>query len=224
MDEFYQKPPVLGNQYREDPFLTQYLKRALPPDILESVEPLFERMGGRAAGDLLRLSRQAEAEPPRHIPFDAWGRRIDRIETSPAWEQLKRISAQEGLVSTGYERNQGAFSRLCQFTLLYLFHPSSAVFTCPLAMTDGAARAIELYGDEDLKKRALPRLCARDPDLFWTSGQWMTERTGGSDVGGTSTVAKPQPDGSFRLFGTKWFTSAITRLNNVVVCRVSRLA
>lgn len=38
----------------------------------------------------------------------------------------------------------------------------------------------------------------------------MTERGGGSDVAdGTRTLAKRQPDGSYRLFGYKWFTSAI---------------
>jgi alkylation response protein AidB-like acyl-CoA dehydrogenase len=37
----------------------------------------------------------------------------------------------------------------------------------------------------------------------------MTERGGGSDVGtGTETVARLQPDGSFKLFGFKWFSSA----------------
>src|SRR6185312_3001212 len=41
------------------------------------------------------------------------------------------------------------------------------------------------------------------------SGQWMTERTGGSDVSSTSTEARPQ-GGGWRLYGTKWFTSATT--------------
>ena len=36
----------------------------------------------------------------------------------------------------------------------------------------------------------------------------MTELTGGSDVGLSETVAK-QEDGVFRLYGRKWFTSAI---------------
>src|SRR5688500_18004509 len=44
---------------------------------------------------------------------------------------------------------------------------------------------------------------------MWTSGQWMTERTGGSDVGASETVAR-QVDGTWRLWGTKWFTSATT--------------
>ena len=30
---------------------------------------------------------------------------------------------------------------------------------------------------------AYNRLTSRDPEKFWTSGQWMTERKGGSDVG-----------------------------------------
>ena len=34
-----------------------------------------------------------------------------------------------------------------------------------------------------LKEKAFPRLTSRDPKTFWTSGQWMTERGGGSDVG-----------------------------------------
>ncbi|MBA2725279.1 MAG: acyl-CoA dehydrogenase family protein, partial [Actinobacteria bacterium] len=37
-----------------------------------------------------------------------------------------------------------------------------------------------------------------------------TETTGGSDVGGTETVARPAEDGTWRLYGTKWFTSATT--------------
>src|SRR6188508_383494 len=44
---------------------------------------------------------------------------------------------------------------------------------------------------------------------MWTSGQWMTERTGGSDVSQSETVAKLDGD-VWRLYGTKWFTSATT--------------
>ncbi len=56
----------------------------------------------------------------------------------------------------------------------------------------------------------MPRLTSRDPATFWTSGQWMTEATGGSDVGLSETVACPEPDGAWRLYGRKWFTSATT--------------
>ena len=77
-------------------------------------------------------------------------------------------------------------------------------------MSDGAARTLLRAGDPALIARALPRLTSRDPARCWTSGQWMTELTGGSDVGRSETVARPGPDGSWRLYGRKWFTSATT--------------
>ncbi len=208
-EPFFQEAPSLGNQYDDDPVLRSFLQRVLPPDVLWEIEPDLRRMGERAATDILELARQAEAQPPRHIPFDPWGRRIDRIEVSQAWRDLDRISAEEGLVAIAYERQYGPWSRLYQFAKLYLFHPSSALYSCPLAMTDGAARVVELYGDEGLKAGALRRLTSRDPAFFWTSGQWMTERGGGSDVGVTTTEARVE-DGGWRLYGDKWFTSAVT--------------
>ena len=39
----------------------------------------------------------------------------------------------------------------------------------------------------------------------------MTELTGGSDVGLSETIAKPEPESNtFRLYGRKWFTSAVS--------------
>src|SRR5207253_463023 len=91
-----------------------------------------------------------------------------------------------------------------------LFDASTDVYTCPLAMTDGAARTLLAHDSRALVDRAVPRLTSRDPSFAWTSGQWMTERTGGSDVGLTETIARAEGDGTFRLYGTKWFTSATT--------------
>lgn len=213
MVDFYQSPPVLVNQFDDDRVLRNYFRVffAKYPDAKKKAEweADYRRLGELAAGDWLKLADQAETETPRHIPYDAWGNRIDEIWTSEAWKEFDRISAREGFIAAGYEKNDGAFARVNQFIRLFLFAPSSAIYTCPLAMTDGATRAIELYGNAELKKRALPHLLSRDPSRFWTSGQWMTERAGGSDVSGTSTVAKLE-DGKYRLYGTKWFTSATT--------------
>ncbi len=94
--------------------------------------------------------------------------------------------------------------------LVYLFTPSTDVYSCPLAMTDGAARTLSVSANAALRERALPRLTSRDPRQFWTSGQWMTESTGGSDVGLSETVARQDEQGGWQLYGRKWFTSAAT--------------
>lgn len=172
------------------------------------------------AGSVLALGRQAEREKPVHIPFDPWGQRIDEIRVSKAWDELKNFSAETGMVEEGYARRFGAHSRIFQFAKLFLFHPSSAFFTCPLAMADGAARVLEVYGSGDARlKDAFRHLTSRKPDQFWTSGQWMTERTGGSDVSATSTIAKKNGD-HFLLSGIKWFSSATTSEMSLGLARI----
>src|SRR5690349_18842081 len=127
MSEFFQDAPRLGNQFEGDHVLRSYLRRALPDDIREAIEPGLHALGARAAGEMLELADVAEREPPRHVPYDAWGRRVDHIETSSAWRRLDRIAAEEGIVATAYEREHGAYSRLHQMARLHLYHPSSAI-------------------------------------------------------------------------------------------------
>ncbi|MCS6808196.1 MAG: acyl-CoA dehydrogenase family protein [Bacteroidota bacterium] len=207
---FNQPSPVLANQYLDDRVLRSYLRRRLPHDIFIDVEPSLHAMGAAASETLYRLQQEHRLFTPHHIPFDAWGNRIDHIVVSPFWKYCEQFAAEHGLVAAAYDTPYREFSRLYQFALVYLFHPSTDVYTCPLAMTDGAARTLLRSGNTQLIERAVPHLTSRNPDTFWTSGQWMTESTGGSDVGQTETVAEQDSNGTWRLYGRKWFTSAVT--------------
>jgi len=207
---FVQSPPQLGNQYSDDAFLRSWLRRKLPPEVLREVESHFDAMGQLAGGELYELQLQDRLHEPVLTQWDAWGNRVDRIEVTPLWKRAADIAAREGLVAIPYERKHGHYSRIHQFALAYLFHPSSDVYTCPLAMTDGAARTLMVGGNAALVDRAIPHLTSRDPAQAWTSGQWMTESTGGSDVGRSLSTARRDDEGRWRLHGKKWFTSAIT--------------
>ena len=209
MSGFHQAAPHLSNTYEADAALRETLERLLPADLHGRLLPEWQELGDAAAGSLLRLAQQAEAEPPRHVPYDAWGRRVDEVRVSEAWRALHHEAARRGLTAIPYEGALGPWARVHQFALLLLYGPSSAIASCPLAMTDGAARTL-LEHDKALTERAVPHLTSRDPATFWTSGQWMTERSGGSDVGGTETVARRGEDRHWRLYGNKWFTSAVT--------------
>ncbi len=208
---FHQEPPALGNQYEEDRVLRSYLRRALPAEVLAEVEPELREMGGLAGGELYELQLADRRNEPVLTQWSPWGERIDHIELTPLWQRAERLAAEYGVVAAAYERAHGRFSRIHQFALAYLFTPSTDIYSCPLAMTDGAARTLLDAGNPALIARAVPRLTSRDPQQFWTSGQWMTETTGGSDVGRTETKARQGGDGGrWRLYGRKWFTSAAT--------------
>lgn len=219
MTGFYQDGPRLENQYQDDQLLRSFLDRMLEKDERQAVEKDLSRFADRLLGDIADMAADAEAHPPVLVQFDPWGRRIDQIETARGWQELETVSAEEGLVAIGYERKLGPRSRIHQFAKMYLFNPSSAVFSCPLAMADGAARLLEVLGDDELQQNALARLTTRNPKQFWTSGQWMTERTGGSDVGRGETIARADGD-IYRLYGSKWFTSATTSQMAMTLARI----
>ncbi|MGY8527313.1 acyl-CoA dehydrogenase family protein [Paracidovorax citrulli] len=204
---FHQDPPEPRNRFRTDPALRLTLERLLPADVFAHAAPGLDRMGERVIRELLPLAEQAERNPPQHLPYDAWGRRTDTLHVDPAWTKLVRIGQEEGLVALPYEAPYGEYTRIVQAGLVNLYDPGSAVADCPLVMTDGAARLL-LQHDRQLADRYVPLLTARHDG--WTSGQWMTEKEGGSDVGRSSTLARQLPDGRWALHGTKWFTSATT--------------
>jgi acyl-CoA dehydrogenase len=207
---FSQQPPRLGNQYADDRALRSFLKRALPPEVLRDIEPALEELGELAGAKLYRMQLEDRLNEPRLTRWDAWGERVDRIEVSPLWRAAERLAAEHGLVATAYERRHGRYSRLHQCALAYLFTPSTDIYSCPLAMTDGAARALIASENQELIAHVVPHLVSRDPAEFWTSGQWMTELAGGSDVSRSETVARRDAEGVWRLYGRKWFTSATT--------------
>ena len=182
----------------------------MPATLNAELHSELRELGALAGGELYRLQQADLAHEPVLTQWDAWGKRIDAVTVSPLWQRAERLAAQHGLVATGYDSALGRHARIAQFLKVYLFHPSSDVYTCPLAMTDGAARCLLEAGDQALIDRAVPHLTSRDPATFWTSGQWMTETTGGSDVGRSETRAVPDGEGGWRLYGRKWFTSAVT--------------
>ncbi|GAA6060682.1 hypothetical protein JCM10212_005064 [Sporobolomyces blumeae] len=216
---FQQTPLQLPLAYTDDHALRSLLERVLPSNVFQATEDDLKRFEKRLAGPIRDLASQADVSPhsvePILTQYDQWGRRVDKLETSHAWEELKKVAIEEGIVATAVERLDGEFSRVKSFAKTYLFAPDGLYVGCPMSMTDGAARVVELAGTDEMKRDVLPRLCSRDPKEAWIAGQWMTERTGGSDVSLTETTARPldpsqpaRPGDAFVIDGFKWFSSA----------------
>ncbi|MDR3013928.1 MAG: acyl-CoA dehydrogenase [Delftia acidovorans] len=71
---------------------------------------------------------------------------------------------------------------------------------CPL-LTDGAIEALLTAGSDELKATYLEKLVTGE----WTGTMNLTEPQAGSDLALVRTKAEPQPDGSYKVFGTKIF-------------------
>jgi alkylation response protein AidB-like acyl-CoA dehydrogenase len=205
---FFQEPPRLGNQFDDDPLLPSWIARHIPEEHRAAVASELHDLGDVAVEYYGKQLLDRENEPVL-TQWDAWGKRIDRIDVSPLWVEAQGLAARTGMVAAGYESRLGQHARTHQFAIVHVLAPSLDVYGCPLAMTDGAARTLLASGNQDLIERYAPLLTSRDPARMWTSGQWMTERTGGSDVSQSETIARKDGD-TWRLYGTKWFTSATT--------------
>ncbi|OAA53140.1 Acyl-CoA dehydrogenase/oxidase [Cordyceps fumosorosea ARSEF 2679] len=215
--------PPPENPFLADTYFQRVLAAYLPKDTLAELTPALTKFGDDAISPQVReWNLNAERQQPFVERHNVWGARhpVDRLVTSEGWKALRKWGAEEGAVAIGYETQYGIYNRIVQHAKNYLFSPVSGLTSCPLSMTDGAARLLrsQLPGlpTSHPFHETYRRLTARTDS--WTSGQWMTERPGGSDVQNTETWARHAPlpggscgrldEGDYLVSGFKFFSSA----------------
>lgn len=205
---------------------------------------------------VLAHATDAETNHPVLRTLTTFGQenRNDPLWTTSGWQRLKEIGYAEGVVAVAYSQSPETSHinrRIYEFSLNHLWSVTGTMTGCPMSMTDGAATLMSKHlkdpdGDQLGRLRvfeeAYRRLTSRDPSYAWTSGQWMTERTGGSDVSGTETLAtRLTPDelaedeqdgrsedavgmplGPWRIDGFKWFSSATDSEMAILLARTGK--
>ncbi len=162
----------------------------------------FSAFGAAVGGELGALIERAHA--PENLPALVFnkvgGETVAAVEYCP-----EQIAARRALARALY--GTPGLPLIERMTLAVLSnYAGEGGITCPLAMTEGLIGLLEKRGTPEQKK-LLPRLRSDEADWAVTAGQFVTERQGGSNVAANETVAKPNPDGSYALTGTKWFCS-----------------
>ncbi|KAE9579843.1 Acyl-CoA dehydrogenase family member 11 [Colletotrichum fructicola] len=241
---FFQELPVLPNQFFDDASFQRALRLFVPKDVVSRVEVEIAQLGEDVLSDqVFEWVTESEHNKPylKGNGRDSFGRPKTELIVGEGWRGLQNFGIAKGIVATGYDTSLGSSARVIQFLRIHLWSPSASNVTCPSAMQDGAARLLQLHlanGDLDPTQRkvldnALQHLLSRDPAKAWTSGQWMTERIGGSDVSLTETVATYDPStqpglanaeenvplGPWSLSGFKWFSSATDSAMSVLLAR-----
>ncbi|KAF2970790.1 hypothetical protein GQX73_g2742 [Xylaria multiplex] len=219
---FFQRLPTLKNQFTHDPSIKRVFQLFLPTDIAQTVAPEISRLGDEVLHERV-LDWVTDAE--KNQPYVTGGGR------NAFGQPLSSILSLGSFVSQGYEVGLDQYTRVVQYLRQLIFESSSANVGCPGAMADGAARVLQHHlhnsklnpEQQMVFQNAFDRLVSRDPTKAWTSGQWMTERIGGSDVSRSETIAtySPLPNdaplresrggiplGPWSIDGFKWFSSA----------------
>jgi acyl-CoA dehydrogenase len=199
------------NFYAIDRGLRDLLQLYLQPADFRTLEPHFNRLGALAGGRLDELARAADKHPPVLNARDRFGRDEDWIDYHSSYREMEKIAfgdfqfhAMSHRAGTlGMDRPLPAVAK---YALQYLFVQAEFGLMCPISVTDTSIHLIRKFASTELKDYLLPKMLSDDPATMWKGTQFMTERTGGSDVGAIETVARCE-DGVWRLSGDKWFCS-----------------
>jgi acyl-CoA dehydrogenase len=206
---------VVGcNFYEADLPLKQQLARRLDPGVLEWAEGWLTRWGELCGGPIAARAEVIDRNPPRLEAYDRWGHEANRVVHHPDAIASKRDLCEAGYTGFRWQDEVlGHPDRLAAASMLntaftYMLCQSDTGMACACGMTSGVARIVERFAPDDLKETFLPRLTTMDYDELWDGSMFMTERSGGSDLSGTETIAIKNGQ-MWILEGEKWFCSNI---------------
>ncbi|ABD09756.1 acyl-CoA dehydrogenase [Frankia casuarinae] len=206
-----QPPPLVGHDAAADPALLAALAREGAGWHMDDLHRL-----GRLAGseEAARQADEANRFPPQLRTHDRYGFRVDEVDFHPSWHALMEVAVREGLAGAPWaDPRPGA--HVARAADILVWGTVEQGHLCPVSMTYAVVPA--LRAAPELAARYEPLLTSRvyDPGLRppegkagLLAGMGMTEKQGGSDVRANTTTATPAGDGTYRLRGHKWFTSA----------------
>lgn len=201
------------NFFTSDLILQDYLKRKVSSKGLDYMNSKLDKTGKDAAQKMDALSLDADKNGPQLIKRNFFGEDIDEVKFHPSYQELMQIAIDSEMFKVKWEPNlKNEFKperHSLGFASGYLYAMSELGQYCPLCMTDGVARLIELHCTEEDKNRLLPHIHTTDLKDFYTGAMFLTEKSGGSDVGRNLVKAEKQSDGTYLLSGEKWFCSNV---------------
>lgn len=141
---------------------------------------------------------------PTLMEADREGCRLDggSVRVPRCFHKLKKLFVEGGwaVVSTSTEAGGQGFPYTVSLAVTEGFISNFAFVTYPFLAT-GAAHLIEKYGTDAQKSKYMSNMYTGQ----WGGSMALTEPEAGSDVGNLKTKAIRQPDGTYRITGSKIF-------------------
>jgi acyl-CoA dehydrogenase len=187
--------------FEQDRGFQTLLADLLREDEREAIFASLHECASLAAGRWNELAREASRNEnlPQIVKVDRAGNAVEKINCGAYTPQLRREAAEFGLFTKA--RNE-----LHKFAMIYYSaHNGEASINCGVSCTDGLIRSIEAKGSEFLREFYLPKLLSSETPF--AGAQFVTERTGGSDVGAIVAQAIKDAKGNWTITGEKWFCS-----------------
>ena len=162
---------------------------------LETAQAVLEECANFNQGIVAPLNVEGDRNP------STW--KEGQVETSPGFKEAFRQFGEggwQGLQHPAAFGGQGLPKTIGAACIEMLNSANMSFALCPL-LTDGAIEALLTAGTPEQQALYLPKMISGE----WTGTMNLTEPQAGSDLALVRTRAEPQPDGTYRIFGTKIF-------------------
>ncbi len=203
--------------YADDPFLQKTLKY-FAGDEFDELDRKLREFSPKVSFRWRPLTDTGGN--PNKLPYvehhNAYNQRIDRIVRSAETLQLEKEIFAEGLFSSKVTAWESMAKR-------YLLHQLGEFgVMCPIACTEGLVALIKQFPEDHTPdiKTILDHCTEGVNSEFGIGAQFVSEIQGGSDI--PSNLLEAVPEGNrYRLYGSKFFTSAIHADYAVVTAKIS---
>src|SRR5919109_281666 len=194
------------NWYEVDPDLQDIIRRYVPADDFPAADARLREVGALIGGPVAERAEVTDRNPPRLERFDRWGAEVNRVVHHPGALATKRDLWESGRRHSANGRSYSVVGSASG----YLLDQAETGMGCAVGMTGGVAGLVASYGSEDVKSYFMPHFTTDNYDEFWDGAMFLTERDGGSDLGGATKTKATHVDGDlWVLNGFKWFCSNV---------------
>lgn len=209
---FNQVPPLTDHDTMTSHALIEGLRREGAGWAEDEVRGLARLAGTRRVQS---WSTIANEKSPVLRTHDRYGVRIDEVEYDQSYHELLRTALSQGLGGTAWRSDQPAGAHVARAAKLIVWSATDFGHMCPVSMDYAVIPTLRANPGLAARFEPLLTVADYDPELrspmtkrALLAGMSMTEKQGGSDIRANTTMATKMSDGTYRLTGHKWFTSA----------------
>jgi alkylation response protein AidB-like acyl-CoA dehydrogenase len=162
---------------------------------LDTARAVLEECARFNEGVVAPLNREGDVNPSYF--------KAGEVITTPGFKEAFQQFTQGGWQGLHHPTEYGGqgLPKLIHSACIEMVNSANMSFAlCPL-LSDGAIEALLTAGSPEQKAAFIPPMIAGT----WTGTMNLTEPQAGSDLALVRSRAEPQPDGSYKLFGTKIF-------------------
>lgn len=196
------------NWYACDPTLQRAMRYYLTDEEYAWAEPHLVRLGELMGGPVSERADATDKIGPKLVKYDRWGHDISEVIIPESAEATKRDLIERGFSGPAFRdaaEAAGVPAVPLSIASGYLLDQAEIGMSCAMGADAGmVASQVAQFAPPDIRNLVLSKI--ESGEWIGKTGQFFTERTGGSDLGALETTATPDGD-AWRVNGFKWFSS-----------------